>query len=71
MTATCVMVEGPDSELNHDFDEIPVWYVFAADDDGEEVGKVYRFRSFDAAVDLGVKMARDRRLELVNDARRA
>lgn len=51
-------------------DEITVWYVFAGDDDGEAVGTVYTFRTGDTrkrAFDLAIKMARPRRLEIVQD----
>ena len=65
-----VSVDGPYSEAGpwSDWEEYPVWYVAVCDEDGEPVGKTYTCRSRDRALDLGEMMARDRRLELVNEA---
>ena len=65
--ATCVVVDGPYPVTNHDFDEIPEWVVFMADDEGEEAGKVYTVRNWHKALDLGAKIAKDRKLDLVVD----
>ena len=69
-SATCVFVDGPFPNANRwsDWEEFPEWTVCLMDDDGCEIGTIYRHRSFDAACDLGEKMSRDRRLELVIEA---
>lgn len=56
------------SDVDFDYradDEVLVFAVYAGDDDAEPIGPVYNCRSESAAWDLGEKMARDRRLELV------
>ncbi len=66
--STCILVDGPFPDVNHDGDEIPTWSVFAADDELEPAGTVYRFFSYVKAVELAKKMAKDRRVELVLEA---
>lgn len=70
MAATHIIATGPESGgiSRVTGDEFPVWFVFAADDDGEPVGKEYRLSSFRGAVELAGKMSRDRRLPLTNEA---
>ncbi len=70
MKATNVSVTGPESAGIDPRSgiETPEWYVCAADDDGEPIGKVYRCSTFESATSLGAHMARDRRLELVDEA---
>ena len=69
MMQRTVLVEGPQSGgFNRDGDEFPEWTVAIVDEDGETVGKFYRVRSYAGAIDLGQKMARDRRLPLDIDA---
>ena len=63
-----VSVDGPYSDFNRDGDEVPEWTVCIADDDGEPVGRIYRCRSLTTARQLGDRMARDRRMELVDEA---
>ena len=64
-----ISVNGPESDTNGDGDEIPVWTVCVADDEsGEPVGKVYWVYSCACASELGRRMARDRRLELIDEA---
>jgi hypothetical protein len=67
---TAVVVDGPYANANaaSDWDEFPEWTVSAVDDEGTDIGKIYRVRSYNRAVNLGEKIARDRRLELVNEA---
>ena len=64
-----ISVTGPESDVNHEGDEIPVWTVCVADDrDGDPVGKIYWYHNHSAAQDLGRRMARDQRLELVDES---
>ncbi len=68
MKAVAVVVEGPFSEQDRWGDEFPTWAVAAVDDDGETVGKHYTVWSFDKAMDLGRRMANDRRLSFQSEA---
>jgi hypothetical protein len=65
-----VFFDGPQSDFNRDGDEIPMWVVYAGDDDANPIGKVYHFHNFAGAQALARKMARERRLELVDEASR-
>jgi len=65
---TCVIADGPYAEANRYGDEFPVWYVYVADDDGEALGKVYTCKTQSRAQGLAAAIARDRRLEYVNEA---
>lgn len=69
--ATCVIFDGPEPAQNRDGDEIPMWTVCAADDDGEPVGTVYEVYSFVRAEALAKRMADERGLEYVCDASRS
>jgi hypothetical protein len=69
--AVCVLFDGPEPDVNRDGDEVPVWTVCAADEDGDPIGTVYSIYSFSRAEALAQKMADDRRLEYVCDASRA
>lgn len=60
--------DGPQSDQNHDGDEIPVWFVYVGDEDAEPVGTVYKFHDSKAAEALARQMSRDRRLELIHEA---
>ena len=63
-----VFFDGPQSDQNHDGDEIPVWLVYVGDDEAEPTDTVYRFHNFQAAETLARRMAQDRRLELIHEA---
>jgi hypothetical protein len=63
-----VFFDGPQSDRNHDGDEIPLWVVYVGDEDAEPVGKVYHSHDFKAAEELARQMSRDRRLELIHEA---
>ena len=63
-----VFFDGPQSDQNHDGDEIPVWFVYIGDEDAEPTGKVYKFHDFKAAGELARQMSSDRRLELIQEA---
>ena len=66
----CVLLDGPDSGGidERTGDEFPEWTVCAADGDGNPIGRVYRPRSYATARRVALDMARDRRLELVDDS---
>ena len=63
-----IFFDGPQSDQNHDGDEIPAWFVYVGDDEAEPTGTVYKFHNFQAAEDLAKRMSRDRRLELIHEA---
>jgi hypothetical protein len=71
--ATQIRFEGPDVDVDRiSGDEIPQWYVYAADADSEPAGKVYTVRkSFAFAAALAARMADDRRLPLEIEAQPA
>lgn len=71
--AVAVYVDGPFSAgLDwREENEIPEWVVFAGDEEGEAVSKVYRPRSWALAKSLGRRMAADRGLELVDESHAA
>ena len=62
-----VYFDGPESDRNHDGDEIPVWCVYIGDADAEPTDTVYKLHSFQAAEELARRMSRDRRLELIHE----
>jgi hypothetical protein len=68
MTATAVyIIDDVDYDTYLD-DEAQIFHVYVGDDDAEPVGKTYTVRrGRAAAISLGEKIARDRRLELVID----
>ncbi len=47
---------------------LPTWCVYVGDEEAEPTGTVYTCFSFSFAQDLANRMARDRRLELIQDA---
>ncbi len=63
-----VFFDGPQPQQNADGDEIPTWCVYVGDEEAEPAGTVYTCFSFGFAQDLANRMARDRRLELIQDA---
>ena len=63
-----VFFDGPEPQQNADGDEIPTWSVYVGDEEAEPTGTVYTCFSFSFALDLANRMARDRRLELIQDA---
>ena len=62
-----VFFDGPQSDHNHDGDEIPVWFVYVGDEEAEPTGPVYKCHTFKAAEELARRMAQDRRLELIHE----
>ena len=71
--ATQIRFEGPDADVDRvSGDEIPQWYVYAADADSEPAGKVYTVRkSFAFAAALAGRMADERNLPLEIEAQPA
>ena len=67
---TAVLVDGPYPNANQasDWEEYPEWAVGVVDNDGEDCGEIYHFRSYKGAVELGLKIAHGRGLEFVNEA---
>lgn len=63
-----VYVEGPEATRDHHGEEIPVWHVYIGDEEGYPKGTIYQCLAYHAAMDLSRRMARDRKMELVNDA---
>ena len=63
-----IFFDGPQSDQNHDGDEIPVWVVYIGDEEAEPVNTVYKFHDFRAAEHLAKRMSHDRRLELIHEA---
>jgi hypothetical protein len=63
-----VFFDGPQSDTNADSDEIPVWCVYVGNEAAKPIQSVHWLWSFDLAKDLAQRMARDRNLELIQDA---
>jgi hypothetical protein len=63
-----VFFDGPQSDQDREGEEIPVWFVYVANEDAEPIGRVYRCHSFGPAEALAKRMAKDRRLELIQEA---
>ena len=63
-----VFFDGPQSDRNQDGDEVPVWCVYVGDEEAEPVNRIYWLWSYELALDLAQRMARDRRLELIPEA---
>ena len=63
-----VYFDGPQADTNADGDEVPAWCVYVGDEEAEPVNRVYWCWTYELALDLAQRMARDRRLELIHDA---
>ena len=63
-----IFLDGPQSDLDTEGEEIPVWVVYVGNDDAEPIGNVYRLHHFKSAELLAHRMAEDRRLDLIHDA---
>jgi hypothetical protein len=63
-----IFFDGPQSDQNHDGDEIPVWVVYVGDAEAEPTDTVYKLHNFKSAEELAKRMAQDRRLELIHEA---
>ena len=63
-----IFLDGPQSDLDPEGEEIPVWVVYVGNDDGDPIGTVYRLHNFKSAELLAYRMAEDRNLELIHEA---
>lgn len=63
-----VFFDGPQSAQDNEGDEVPTWVVYVGDKDAEPVGKVYTVGSYAYAATLARSIARDRNLELIDEA---
>jgi hypothetical protein len=63
-----IFFDGPDSDRNADGDEVPVWTVYVGNEEAEPTQAIYKAWSYDFALDLAQRMARDRRLDLIHEA---
>ena len=63
-----VYFDGPQSDRDHDGEEIPAWTVYVGDRDAEPTGQIYKLHHFKSAELLTYRMAEDRRLDLIHDA---
>ena len=66
-----VHFEGPEPDQDSQGEEIPVWSVYAATDDGDLRSKVYHCSTYSAGWGLAQRMAKDRKLQLINEADQA
>ena len=63
-----IFFDGPQADTNQDGDEVPVWCVYVGDEEAEPIHRIYWLWSYNLALDLANRMARDRRLELIAEA---
>ena len=63
-----IFLDGPQSDVDDEGEEIPVWVVYVGNDDGDPIGTVYRLHNFKSAELLAYRMAEDRNLELIHEA---
>lgn len=66
--SACVSFDGPFSDLSPDGDEIPSWTVSMVDVDGEAIGEIFRFHSYDAGRTFALALSRPACVELIDDA---
>lgn len=63
-----IFVDGPQPDVDQEGEEVPVWTVHVGDEDAEPIGKVYFCSSHGSARALAARMAKDRRLEIVDES---
>ena len=63
-----VYFDGPQSDRDHEGEEIPAWVVYIGDDEAEPVSHLQHFRSFEIAEQVARHLASARRLDLIHDA---
>ena len=63
-----VYFDGPQSDRDHEGEEIPVWVVYIGDDEAEPVSHLQHFRSFQIAEDVARHLASTKRLDLIHEA---
>ena len=67
-TYRAVYFDGPQSDRDHDGEEVPAWTVYVGDADAEPTGQIYTLLHFKSAELLAHQMASDRRLDLIHEA---
>ena len=60
--------DGPQSDQDHNGEEIPDWVVYIGDDEAEPVSHLQHFRSFQIAEDVARHLARTKRLDLIHES---
>ena len=63
-----VYFDGPQSDRDHEGEEVPAWVVYIGDDEAEPVSHLQHFRSYEIAEQVARHLAIDRRLDLIHDA---
>jgi hypothetical protein len=63
-----VYFDGPQSDRDHEGEEIPAWVVYVGDHEAEPTGTVYTLHHYQSAELLAHQMASDRRLDLIHAA---
>ena len=63
-----VYFDGPQSDRDHEGEEVPSWVVYIGDDEAEPVSHLQHFRSYEIAEQVARHLASDRRLDLIHDA---
>ena len=63
-----VYFDGPQSDRDHEGEEVPAWVVYIGDDEAEPVSHLQHFRSYEIAEQVAHHLASDRRLDLIHDA---
>ena len=63
-----VYFDGPQSDRDHEGEEVPAWVVYIGDDEAEPVSHLQHVRSYEIAEQVARHLASDRRLDLIHDA---
>ena len=63
-----VYFDGPCPSQDATGEEIPVWFVFVGDSDGDPVDAVSPFSNFETAKGYARELAKAKRLSLITDA---
>jgi len=63
-----VVVDGPYSKFDLEWEEIPEWVMVKVDLEGEDVGEIVYFDSYDAAMAAGEKLAAKLGVEFIPEA---
>ena len=63
-----VFFDGPQSDRDHDGEEVPAWVVYVGDSDAEPVSHLQHFRSFQIAEDVARHLASTKHLDLIHEA---
>ena len=63
-----VYFDGPQSDRDHEGEEVPAWTVYIGDHEAEPVSHLQHFRSYEIAEQVARHLAGDRRLDLIHEA---